>query len=69
MHLKDKEPFLLDNEGSLIARNPLIRDVMISTLTTQHLILSAPSSGDLSAINNFEIRNDNHLFVLSVVAI
>lgn len=34
---------------------------MISTLTTQNLILSAPSSGDLSAINDFEIRNDSHL--------
>lgn len=34
---------------------------MISTLTTQNLILSAPSSGDLSGINDFEMRNNDHL--------
>lgn len=34
---------------------------MISALTTQNLILSAPSLGDLLAINDFEIRNNNHL--------
>lgn len=34
---------------------------MISTLTTENLILSAPSSEDLSAINDFENRNNKHL--------
>ncbi len=34
---------------------------MISTLTTQNLILSPPNPEDLSAINDFEDRNSNHL--------
>ncbi len=34
---------------------------MIRMLTTQNLILSAPSLQDLSAINDFETRNNNHL--------
>lgn len=34
---------------------------MISTLTTPHLILNAPTSEDLSAIYDFETRNHNHL--------
>jgi [ribosomal protein S5]-alanine N-acetyltransferase len=34
---------------------------MKSILTTKNLILSAPSSGDLLAINDFETRNHDHL--------
>lgn len=34
---------------------------MTKTLTTKNLILSAPRSEDLAAINDFEIRNTTHL--------
>ena len=31
------------------------------TLTTENLVLTPPASGDLKAINEFEVRNKNHL--------
>lgn len=33
------------------------------TLTTKNLILSPPSATDLKAINEFELRNKNHLAI------